>query len=70
VIARLLPVVNDGGSGAERSDELHWTNGAQRRRMPTTLRSVLVGEVVGNVLNGLERLKDRVVIGGLFVAAK
>jgi hypothetical protein len=51
-------------------DELHRTNGAQRRRMPTTLRSVLVGEVVGNVLNGLERLKDRVVIGGLFVAAK
>jgi hypothetical protein len=39
--------------------------------MPTTSHSVFFfGEVVGDVLNGLECLKNRMVLGGLFVAAK
>jgi hypothetical protein len=39
-------------------------------RMHISLRSFPFGEVVGNILNGLECAKNRVVIGSLFVAAK
>src|SRR5262245_28359646 len=41
-----------------------------RARMPISWRSVLVGEVVGNVLDRLKCSKNRVVIGSIFVAAK